>query len=85
MGLGVSIIGSTLPGGNSSSSSVIMAYWAGSGSNVLANNHERMRVSVVQHYIEVHFQTEPGTERVEHVFAYILKCIQTQESLNNKE
>jgi hypothetical protein len=79
VGLGGSIIGSTLPGGNSSSSSVITAYWAGSGSDLLAINYTCARVGVVQHYIlhTVHFQSESGTgssgtKKVEHVFAYVL-------------
>lgn len=71
VGLGGSLIGSTLPGGNMSSSSVIMAFWAGSGNDLLAVDYTRMRVGVIQYFLlhSVHFQ---DTEKVEHVFAYVL-------------
>ena len=74
VGLGGSLIGSTLPGGNSSNSSVIMAYWAGSGNDLLAIDYTRMRVGVIQYFLLhcVHFQRDSGTEKVEHVFAYVL-------------
>ena len=64
------MIGSTLPGG-SCSSSVITAYWAGSGNTIAGRM--RMRVGVVQHYLlhTIYFQGESDKERVDHVFAYV--------------
>ena len=68
--LGGSIIGSTLPGGNSSSSA-ITAHWAGSGNDI--TGRMPMRVGVVQHYLlhTIHFQSDSCTEKVDHVFAYV--------------
>ena len=68
--LGGSIIGSTMPGGNSSSS-VITAYWAGSGNRI--TGRMPMRVGVVEQYLlhTIHFEGESDTERVDHVFAYV--------------
>ena len=47
VGLGGSIVGSMLPGGNSQSSSLILTHWAGSGDNILAVNNANVRVGVV--------------------------------------
>ena len=73
VGLGGSLIGSTLPGGNNSNSSVIMAFWAGSGNDLLAIDYTRMRIGVIQYFLlhSVHFQRDSGTEEVEHAFAYV--------------
>ena len=70
--LGATIVGSVLPGGNSKSSSVVMAQWVGSGNSITTSN-ACMRVGVVQHFIvhRVKFQAENGPETVEHVFAYV--------------
>lgn len=72
VGLGGSIIGSTLPGGNHVSSSVIMANWGGSDNNIIDNI--RLRVGIVQYYIlhSVILQSPSETKKVEHVFAYTL-------------
>lgn len=46
------LIGSVLPGGNQISSSVIMAFWAGSGNNLLSIDYDQMRVGIVQKFIK---------------------------------
>lgn len=72
--LGGSLIGSALPGGNSKTSSVIMAYWAGSGDNLYDFDYNRMRVGVVQ-FFALHkaiLQDESSNVAVEHLFAYVL-------------
>ena len=68
--VGGSIVGSTLPGGNGSSSSVIMAYWAG---NLLAIGSSRMRVGVVQLFLshKVSFYND-STGYTENMYAYAL-------------
>ena len=63
-----------LPGGNSQSSSVIMAHWAGSGDNTLTVNNTHVRVGVVQYYVlhVVYFQSQYNdTEKVQHIFTYV--------------
>ena len=48
--LGESLIGSLLPGGNSKSSSVVEAFWAGSGDDLKVIDYRRPRVGVVQFF-----------------------------------
>ena len=67
------LIGSVLSGGNQISSSVIMAFWAGSGNNLLSIDYDQMRVGIVQKFIKhtVTFSSEKHPEKAEHIFAYV--------------
>ena len=71
--LGSDVIGSVLPGCNNVASSVIMACWAGSGSDLHAIDYSLMRVGGVQKFIKhkVMFMEEDIFEEAEHIFAYI--------------
>ena len=74
--LGGSLIGSLLPGGNSKSSSVVKAFWTGSGEDLKAIDYSRPRVGVVQCFA-LHttvFKEESGSsdKSVQHMFAYVL-------------
>ena len=69
------MIGSVLPGGNNSASSVIMAFWVGSGNSLPSIDYSQMRVGVVQKFIKhtVIFQSKNNSGKAEHIFAYV-KC-----------
>ena len=75
--LGDDLIGSTLPGGNNASSSVIMAYWPGSGDSLQMISRAQMRVGVVQYFVQhtVHLASAAGSgdsKPFKHVFAYVM-------------
>ena len=72
------VIGSVKRGSNNRSSSVVMAYWPGSGVSLSSINYGRMRVGVVQYFIRHHIKLYTvedsdinNTEEVEHVFAFV--------------
>ena len=75
--LGGDLIGSTLPGGNNAASSVVMAYWSGSGDNLHAIDLTQMRVGVVQYFIIHSVKLSSSLEPIHsisplHVFAYVM-------------
>ena len=75
--LGDDLIGSRLPGGNNKASSIIMAYWSGSGDNLLEYDRSRMRVGEVQYFILHSVQLSSSLETrdstsVPHIFAYVM-------------
>ena len=74
--LGEDLIGSTLRGGNNASSSVIMAYWPGSGDSLQMISHAQMGVGVVQYFVQhtVHLAFAEGSgdsKPFKHIFAYV--------------
>ena len=68
------LVGSELPGRNSKSSSVVMAYWPGKSQTLDNIDYSRMRVGVVQYFLRHEFAYNSGDNVVkeEHVFAYVL-------------
>ena len=88
---GDDIIGSTKPGPNSHSSSVIRAYWPGLAQSLIqsqSNSHERTRVGVIQFYLKHtikvhdHASQRPGqTKEIPHLLCYVhWKCLHPHET-----
>ncbi len=72
------LIGSVKSGRNSQSSSVIAAYWPGSGSSLDSIDYgSQMRVGIVQYFIKHCLKVykfednDSETENLEHIFAYM--------------
>lgn len=71
------LIGSVKPGPNSRSSSVIAAYWPGSGDTLQNIDYSRMRVGIVQffvrHTLKLYDTSAIGntTQEYDHLFAYV--------------
>ena len=68
------LIGSHLPGQNSRTSSVVMAYWPSTTRTSLLNiDYSRMQVGVVQYFIShiLQYREMNVEKREEHVFAYV--------------
>ena len=72
------IIGCAMQGRNNChSSSVIAAYWPGSGSSLLSTDYSRKRIGVVQYFIQhsAEFYKDQGssseTEKLPHLFCYV--------------
>lgn len=70
------VIGSTKRGSNSISSSVIMAFWPGSGNSLCSIDYGRMRVGIVQYFFQhsVTLGSISNTshpETFDHLFCYV--------------
>ena len=72
------IIGSVMPGRNScQSSSVIAAYWPGSGSSLLSTDYTQKRIGVVQYFIQHSLEVykdhgrSSKTEKLQHLFCFM--------------
>ena len=72
------LIGSVKPGPkfNCQSSSVVSAFWPGSGDSLDDIDYSRMRIGVVQHFIRHSLKvysdhTKSSVENLEHIFAYV--------------
>ena len=70
-------MGCTLPGANAQSSSVIAAFWPGTGSgSLLASiDYTTKRIGVVEYFIlhSIHFSKDDAsseTEKIDHVFCF---------------
>lgn len=64
------VVGSLLPGRNSRTSAVIMAYWPSRGQNLSDIDYSRMQVGVIEYFISHLLQYQEKSEE-EHVFAYV--------------
>ena len=69
------VIGSMMPGRNScQSSSVIAAYWPGTGSSLLSIDYTKKRIGVVQYFIHHSLEVYKDhgrsneTEKLQHLF-----------------
>ena len=71
------VLGCTMPGANDHSSSVIAAYWPGSGSSLNAIDYTSKRIGVVQHFIlhSIEFVSEDNNnlenEKLQHLFCFV--------------
>ena len=68
-----SLIGSELPGANSRSSSVIMAFWPSRGHTLSNIDYSKMGVGIIQYFIEhlLHYELNGNRIQEKHVFAYV--------------
>ena len=63
-------------GPNCHASSVIAAYWPGTGSSLATIDLTQKRIGVIQHFLTHSLElfessTENGTDKLEHLFAYV--------------
>ena len=68
------LIGSDMPGPNSKSSSVIMAFWCDHDSTVQNINYNRMCVGIVQYFLKhkLFYTLQDGqTKKEDHIFAFV--------------
>lgn len=72
--LGGDLVGSVLSGQSSRSSSVIMAYWPGSGADLSTIDYSRKRVGIIQFFFQNAVQLLNKQtwikSKIEHIFAY---------------
>ena len=70
--LGGDVIGSSMPGPNNATSSVVMAFWSHT-INLASISYNRMLVGIVQFFLRHRtvFISESSDGQVEHVFAYV--------------
>ena len=70
------IIGSERPGPNNHSSATIAVYWPGCGESLSRIDYSERRVGTVQYYvqhtIEFHNEGSVETEKLKHLFCYVL-------------
>jgi len=68
------LIGSDMPGQNSRSSSVIMAFWPSKGNTLNNIDYSQMQVGVVQFFMHHMLSYSNGGDLIkeEHIFAYVL-------------
>ena len=72
--LGGDIIGSIMRGPNCHSSSVVAAFWPGSGDSLSAIDYTQKRVGVIQFFLTntLELSSEDGAiQKLEHMFAYV--------------
>ena len=72
------IVGSVMPGRNNcQSSSIIAAYWPGSGSSLLSIDYTQKRIGVVQYFIQHSLEVYKDhgrsgeTEKLQHLFCFV--------------
>lgn len=67
------LIGSDMPGPNSHTSSVIMAYWPSRGSSLNHIDYSRKQVGIVQYFLrhDIWLISDNNHVKQEHIFAYV--------------
>lgn len=64
------LIGSDMPGANSNTSAVIMAFWPAKGHDLLNIDYSRMQVGIVQYFL-IHHLSTTEVKKQKHIFAYV--------------